>query len=75
MHFSSEMKTQIRRSAEQADQQNNRNSKYEPTVFSGGAGDSADKRRNRARPCFQLPALGEECGDAPAKRQTFCEEN
>ena len=50
---------------------NSRNSKYEPTVFSGCAGDSAGKRRNRARPCFQLLALVEErLGDLSAKRQT-----
>jgi hypothetical protein len=49
VHFSTEMKMQT------ADQQNNRNSKYEPNVFSGCAGDSAGKCRNRARPrrrCF-----------------------
>ena len=31
------------------------------TVFSGCAGDSAGKRRNRPKPCFQLLPPGEEC--------------
>jgi hypothetical protein len=56
---------------ENANPKNNRNSKYEPTVFSECAGSSAGKRRNLARPCFQLAALVEErLGDLSAKRQT-----